>query len=57
MRKIDAICRHLTKTLFVETFMMDESIKKHTLVENFCMISGKTMVRVGSSLIGVIKSC
>lgn len=45
MRKIDAISRHLCKTLFTETFKIDESIKKHTLVENFCMISNKAMVR------------
>ncbi|KAL7039565.1 hypothetical protein ACKWTF_000026 [Chironomus riparius] len=43
MRKIDAISRHLCKTLFTETFKIDESIKKHTLVENFCMISNRAL--------------
>lgn len=44
MRKIDAISRHLCKTLFTETFRVDESIKKYTLIENFLMISNRALV-------------
>lgn len=44
MRKIDAISRHLCKTLFAESFQVDESIKKYTLIENFCMISNRALV-------------
>jgi hypothetical protein len=47
MRKIDAISRHLCKTLFTETFKIDESIRKHTLVENFCMISNRALDLLG----------
>lgn len=44
MRKIDAISRHLCTNLFTDTFKIDESIKKHTIVETFCMISNRAMV-------------
>lgn len=46
MRKIEAISRHLCKTLFTESFKIDESIKKYTLNENFCMISNRALVRM-----------
>ncbi|KAG5676297.1 hypothetical protein PVAND_006144 [Polypedilum vanderplanki] len=47
MRKIDAISRHLCKTLFSDTFKIDESIRKHTLTENFCMISNRVLELLG----------
>lgn len=50
MRKIDAISRHLCKSLFSDTFKIDESIKKHTIIETFCMISNRAMVSFFSSL-------
>lgn len=49
MRKIDAISRHLCKTLFTESFKVDESIKKYTLIENFCMISNRALVVMTTS--------
>lgn len=56
MRKIDAISRHLCRTLFTETFKVDESIKKYTLIENFCMISNRALVRIKVSLHAVSNS-
>lgn len=44
MRKIAAISSHLCKTLFPETFEIDESIKKYSIVENFSMISNRAFV-------------
>lgn len=46
MRKIDAISRHLCKTLFTESFRVDESIRKYSLIENFCMISNRALVLI-----------
>lgn len=51
MRKIDAISRHLCKTLFAETFKIDESIRKYSLIENFCMISNRALVNFVNSFV------
>lgn len=44
MRKISAICNHLCKSLFPDTFEIDESVKKYTITENFIFICNHAMV-------------
>ncbi|CAO1413909.1 unnamed protein product [Diamesa serratosioi] len=43
MRKISAICNHLCKSLFPDTFEIDESVKKYTITENFIFICNHAM--------------